>query len=67
MKQTYNIHNRREWPQWARQWERDGDDIACPECGERAIETHEHTTHCLNCQWQDFNPVAALNDEAEHG
>jgi hypothetical protein len=61
---AYNIHHRRQWPAWAKDWETTGDDIACPECGAHTVETHEHITECLSCPWKDFNPVAALNDEA---
>ncbi len=61
---SYNIRCKKQWPTWAKTWERQGDDMACPDCGEKQIETHEHITECLSCGWKDTNPVAILNDEA---
>ncbi len=60
---AYNVHNKKQWPDWAKIWARKGDDMACPQCGEEQVETHEHTTECLACGWKAENPVAILNDK----
>lgn len=44
---------------WLRQWEKEGDDMPCPQCTRRQIETQDGVTLCHGCGWQEKNPLNA--------
>ena len=43
---------------WHVQWADVGDDMACPRCQKRQIETQDRVSCCRACGWQQENPVA---------
>jgi hypothetical protein len=48
---------------WVTLWRKEGDDMPCPICGLKTIETHGHVTECLTCGWKRQNPAAIENDK----
>lgn len=43
---------------WVAAWSERGDDMACPGCGKRQIETQNSQTVCRSCGWRADNPLA---------
>lgn len=55
---------------WLKRWKKEGDDMPCPQCSKKQVETQDGVTLCRACGWQENNPLsagdlAALLDERE--
>lgn len=42
---------------WTETWRRLGDDMPCPNCGQRRLKSQDGITACDACPWSADNPV----------